>query len=284
MMKLKSLFIAVGVLGCMSLSVNGQVKTPQPSPTAEIEQKIGLTEIEITYSRPGIKGRKIYGELVPFGEVWRTGANAATKIEVKDPIKVAGKDLLPGKYSILTIPDAGEWTIIFNSDPKTSVSNYDQAKDVFRFKVKPKAYAERTESFTIDFANFKDNGADVRLIWENTIVSFPIEVETAKMVQETIDKTLAGPSSRDYYQSARYYAENDMDINKAVEWINKAVELDGEDQKFWVTHWQAKILAKSGDKKGAIKAAEKSLELSKAANYMSYIENNEKLLKELNEK
>ena len=278
---IKQAALSIALIGVTISSGYAQVKTPRPSPNWEIEQEVGLTEVEVKYSRPGMKGRSIFGELVAYDKMWRTGANEATSIKIKDTLMFAGNKVAPGKYSLLTIPGETEWTIILNTDAKTSVNSYKQEKDAARFTVKSQKYTETIETFTIDFSNLTDNSADMRILWENTLVLIPIEAQTDAAVMKSIEKTLAGASSRDYYSSARYYFENDKDIKKAVEWINKAVAMDSADPKFWVLYWQAEILKKSGDKKGAIAAATKSKELAAAAKYDEYVKKNDDLIKSM---
>ena len=281
MKNVKHTLLGLALTGLIALQGFSQVTTPRPSPNCEVEQEIGLTEVEVKYSRPGIKGRKIYGDLVPFGKLWRTGANSATSIKTKDTLMFAGNKLAPGKYSLFTIPGESEWTIVFNKDANASVPQYKQEKDALRFTVKPEKYGETVETFTIEFSNLTDNSANMRLLWENTLVNIPISAQTDAMVMKSIEKTLVGASSRDYYLSARYYFENGKDIKQATTWINKAVEMDAQDPKFWVVYWQAEILKKSGDKKGAIAAAEKSKELAIKAKYDEYVKKNDAIINSL---
>lgn len=279
LMNLKTAGIAVALL-CF-IDTNAQIKTPQPSPFAEVEQAIGLNKVKVSYSRPGVKGRVIFGGLVEYGKLWRTGANQATTLKTNGDITVAGKPLKKGKYSIFTIPGETEWTVIVNSDPTASTSRYAEDKDVIRFTVKPAKTGMKIESFTMMFSNITDNTADWQMLWENTMISIPIKTDVDKAVMAKIESVMAGPTSGDFYVAAKYYYNNDKDIKKALEWINKAVELDGEKQKFWVVHWQALILAKSGDKKAAITAAEKSKALALKAEYEAYVKKNDELIKSL---
>jgi|TARA_B110000483_G_C18104572_1_gene507198 hypothetical protein len=278
-MNLKIIGIAVAML-CFA-SANSQIKTPQPSPTAEIKQAIGLTKVELSYSRPSVKGRAIFGDLVAYGKLWRTGANSATTIKTEGEIMLAGKSLKKGKYSVFTIPGESEWTIIINSDPTASTNKYAEDKDVMRFKVTSTKTASKVESFTMLFSNLTGNSADWQIIWENTMVTIPVKTDVDKEVMATIESVINGPSSRDLYMAAKYYYNNDKDNAKALTWINKAVALDGDDQKFWVVHWQAKITAKSGNKKAAITAAEKSKVLAQKAEYDEYVKKNDDLIKSL---
>lgn len=278
-MNLKFTGIAIAMF-CF-VGASAQIKTPQPSPTAEIEQAIGLTKVEVSYSRPGVKGRTIFGELVAYGKLWRTGANKATTIKTESDIMLAGKSLKKGKYSVFTIPGESEWTVIINSDITASTSKYAEDKDIMRFTVKSSKTVVKVESFTMLFSNLTDNSADWQIMWENTMITIPVKSAVDKEVMAKIESVMSGPSSRDMYVAAKYYYDNDKDIAKALEWINKAVALDGDDQKFWVVHWQAKITAKSGDKKGAIAAAEKSKVLAQKAEYAEYVKKNDELINSL---
>ena len=278
-MNLKFTGIAIAIF-CF-VGASAQIKTPQPSPTAEIEQAIGLTKVEVSYSRPGVKGRTIFGDLVAYGKLWRTGANSATTIKTESDIMLAGKSLKKGTYSVFTIPGESEWTIIINSDATASTNKYAEDKDIMRFTVKSSKTAVKVESFTMLFSNLTNDSADWQIMWENTMITIPVKSAVDKEVMAKIESVMSGPSSRDIYVAAKYYYNNDKDIAKALEWINKAVALDGDDQKFWVVHWQAKITAKSGDKKGAIAAAEKSKVLAQKAEYAEYVKKNDELIKSL---
>lgn len=280
-MNLKSILaFGLGVFAFASINAQ-QVKTPKPSPYSTMSQAVGLNEVKVTYSRPGMKGRTIYGDLVPYGKLWRTGANMATTIEVNGTFMINGNKLEKGIYSLFTIPGENEWEVILNKNEKAFTSDYKQEEDVFRFKTTPAKISDKVETFTLLFSNVKDGSADLDILWENTKVTLNFTVDVDKMVMDQIDKTMKGVSARDLYLSASYYYDNNKDINKAVEWINKSVEMDGDKPKFWVVHLQAKILAKSGDKKGAIKAAEKSKELSIEAKYDSYVKKNDDLIQSL---
>ncbi|UTW63693.1 DUF2911 domain-containing protein [bacterium SCSIO 12741] len=284
---MKNLFAMGALLLALTIQSTGyaqEIKTPRPSPLSTLTQEVGLTEITVTYSRPGIKGRKIFGDLVPYGKMWRTGANSPTKIKFDKKIKLAGNEIEAGEYAMLSIPGESDWEIIINKNLGTYPQNHDPADDVVRFKVSSKKIESAVESFTIDFQAFTADGANMILLWENTAVVIPVEVTASEEVMKTIERVMNGPSSRDLYLSARYYYENDKDISKATDWINKSVEMDQEKPKFWVIHWQAKILAKSGDTKGAIKAAEQSKKLAEEEEYDAYIKMNDELIKELSSK
>lgn len=273
------------ILSLLLTSVSqAQIKTPAPSPGASVKQNLGLDQVSVKYSRPGVKGRKIYGELVPFDKMWRTGANAPTIIKFSGDVTVEGQAIKAGKYAVLTIPGKDEWTIILSNNANARPQTYKEEEDALRIKVKPSAYSETVETFTFNFTDLKSNSLNVQMLWENTSVSFSVESDVESAVMKSIDKTMAGPSADDYYAAAKYYYENDKDLNKAVEWINTSVEMSKDKPKFWVIHWQAKILGKAGKTKEAIAAAELSKKLATEAKYDAYIQKNEDLINELKSK
>lgn len=265
-------------------SLNAQIKTPAPSPEGKVSQMIGLTNVTVKYSRPGVKGRKVFGDVVPYDQLWRTGANAATIIKFGDAVNIGGTEVAPGKYSIFTIPGESEWVFIINKDAAAQVGSYSQDKDVLRLKVKPVSLPLAFETMTFVFENVKENSATLRLIWDKVAIDIPLATEVDKKVMAAIDKALAGPSAGDYYKSAQYYFENGKDLSKAHEWINKAAELGKDDPKFWVLYRQAQIKEKVGDTKGALAAAQLSKELAAKASYDSYVKMNDEIIARLGSK
>lgn len=278
MKKLLLLFMTCATI----YSVNAQVNAPAPSPFSKLEQKVGLTDVTIEYSRPGVKGRKIFGDLVPFGKVWRTGANARTKITFSTEATVDGQTLQPGSYSIFTIPSAESWDIIFYNDGKNSGTPKELDPEYIAAKTTAKAYPVPfdIETFTIDLNNLSNSGGRLEFIWEKTWVGVDFTVPTDDAVMASISKIMNGPSAQDYFDAAAYYSQSGHDIKMAVKWIDKAVEMTKEKPRFWFIHEQALIHAKSGDTKGAIAAAKASLALAKEAKYDPFIQKNEKVLKE----
>ncbi|WPP51007.1 DUF2911 domain-containing protein [Catalinimonas niigatensis] len=259
-----------------------QLATPAPSPLSTVSQVVGLTKVEIAYSRPAMKGRTIFGGLEPYGELWRTGANAATKISFDQPMSVEGKEIPAGEYSIFSIPGKNEWTIILNKDAKASEAAYKEAEDVTSFTVKPEKLSKPVESFTIMFSDVKDNSAKINIIWEKTQVQFGIkDPDVDQQVMAQIEKQIpsAGNNDNVYFAAASYYFENGKDLKKAAEWIDKSVELNSE--KFWVMHLQAKIHAKLNNKQKAIAAAQKSKELAEKAGNPDYVKLNDTLITSL---
>lgn len=263
-----------------SLWAQAQIKVPAPSPTVTLMQEIGLTKIELRYSRPGMKGRKIFGKLIPYGKVWRTGANQNTRLTFYEPVTIGGKTFAKGQYALHTIPGKNEWTIILNK--KQGYGNlYDGSQDVHRFKVKPQRTKLTYETCTIDFSNFDKNSADLRIFWENTMVAFRIKTEVDKKVMAQIDQVMKNPErslAQTYYSSARYYLETGRDLNKALEWATKAAKLRPE--AYWMLYYQAKIEAKLKKYKQAIATAKLSIEAAKVRKNPDFIRLNEELIAE----
>lgn len=266
-----------------AFSATAQIKSPQPSPTAEIEQTVGLTKVEIEYSRPGKKDREIFGKLVPFGEIWRTGANAATKIEISDDIKINGKELKKGKYALYTIPGENEWTIIFHNNlSHWGSGDYKEEEDALRITAKPKKIDATIETFTIEFGNFTTTAGKLMLMWDNTVVTMDIETNAMEQVEAQIKSVLLdGPDAGAYAAGADFYLEKGENLEQALTWINKAIEKKPE--AFWYIHRKANVLAKMGKKKEAIATANKSIEVAKAnkGGDFGYIARNEELIKGL---
>ena len=274
-MKLLSIFVACALLCSTAFSQNN-LKVPAPSPATTIKQDFALSSVEVNYSRPSVKGRKIFGDLVPYGKVWRTGANAATTITFGEEVTIGGKKVPAGKYGLLTIPDQNEWTVIISKQTNvTGPSAYKESDDVVRVKAKPEQLPFPIETFMIAFDNIKPTSMDLAILWENTVVSFPITAEVDSKVMTQIDQ-LMKTDNPPYFLAAMYYYENGKDLNKAAAWMDKAIE---ENPKaFWVYHNKANVLAKLGKKKEAAQAATKSIELAKEARNDDYVVLNEKLL------
>lgn len=276
----KLLFFSLLVIFCFSILTNvatAQINMPQPSPPSTLTQKVGLTDVTISYSRPSMKGRKIFGELVPFGEMWRTGANSATTFTFSDEVTLEGKKVPGGTYSLFTIPGQNEWTVILNKNAKASVNDYKQTEDVARFTVQPKKTGSPYETFTIDISDLTLTGATLNIKWENTKASLKMETEVDAKVMAQI-KDRMEPSSNVYFQAAMYYMESGKDLNQAMEWMNKAT---AQNPQYWQLHQKARLQAKMKDIKGAIETAKKSIELAKVAKNNDYVRLNENLLAEL---
>jgi len=277
MKKKLSLLVALAISLC---TVQAQeLRTPQPSPTQEVKQNFGLSAIELSYSRPGIKGRQIFGDLVPYGKVWRTGANSATTLTFGDDVTIGDTKVPAGKYGLLTIPGADEWTVIITKQlDVTSPAAYKQDQDVVRVKVKPETLPFSVETFTISFDDVKSSSVNIGLLWDNVYVALPITTDIDSKISAQIKDIMEG-DNKPYFQAALYYIENGKDLNQAVAWLDKAAiqTPDG----FWIYYQKARALSKLGKKADAITASNKSKELATKAKNDDYVALNDKLQKEL---
>ena len=284
--------ISISLSSCdnVSSSVEGEKKsttklkitTPQPSPKATVEQRVGLTDISVEYSRPGVKGRAIFGDLVPFGKTWRTGANSNTKVTFSSDVSIDGQTLNAGSYGLYTVPNENSWEVMFYSESDNSgvPRDWDDTKVVAKTSVEVYSMPMNVETFTITFDDVSGTSAVIGILWEKTYVGIKFEVPTDKLVSETIDAVMAAsPEAGDYYNAAIYYRQQDLDIKKANEWMEKAMSLT-EKPAFWQLRQQSLIYAKMGDTEKAIAVAEKSLELSKKAGNEAYIKMNTQSLAE----
>lgn len=258
-----------------------QVKTPQASPKSTITQMVGLTNVEIVYSRPSAKGRDVFNNLVPFGKLWRTGANENTLITFSDDVVIDGKTLAKGKYALFTTPRADNWEVIFYSDTNNwgNPENWDETKVALRTTAKPEMLNRNVESFTIGINNLDNNFAHLEISWEKTLVAIKFEVPTQKLATASIEKALAGPTAGDYYASAQYFFQSNGDISKALTYIDKALDMS-KDKPFYYFRLKSLIQAKNGDKKGAIATAKISLAGAEAAKNQDYVKMNKDSIEE----
>lgn len=261
---------------------SAQIQTPSASPSAKLMQTVGLTDITIEYSRPSKKGRELFVEVEKWGQIWRTGANASTKIEFSDDVKIEGKEVKKGKYAMYSIPGKENWTVMLYSDLTLggNVNSYDRTKEVLRFDVKTIVMSEEMESFNFIIDNLKDNSAVIGFMWGNYYIPFSIETEVDSKVMAAIEKTMAGVSRNDYYQAARYYYNTDKDLDQALTWAKAANELAEKEgnPRYWQLRLEAQIQAKKGDyKRAAAKIAESTAAAKKAGNN-GYAEANEKMM------
>lgn len=276
---LKKLITVAAFAICISAGAQ-QIKTPAPSPTQTIKQDFGVSSLELTYSRPNMRGRKIFGDLVPFGKVWRTGANAATRIKFADDVVIGGTQIKAGDYVLYTIPNPNEWEVIINKGINNwGIDGYKQEEDVARIKVKPTKLNDAVETFTMQFENVKAGSTDLNIMWEKTAVTVPINTDIDSKVMAQINNAM-NKDNRPYAQAAAYYLETGKDLNQAVIWYDKAIEQNPK--AYWIYHQKANALAKLGRKDEAKTTAQKSMELAKAQNNQDYVTLNEKLLAELN--
>jgi hypothetical protein len=258
------------------VSTQGQsLRVPSPSTTQTIKQEFGLGSIELSYSKPNMRGRNIFGDLVPFGAVWRTGANNATTLTFSDEVNIGGTKIPAGKYGLLSIPGASEWTIIISKQTDvTSPSAYQQNMDVVRLNVPAVSLPFAIESFMITFEKIRSNELDLMILWDQTMVSFPIKADIDSKIMTQIDN-LINNDTKPYYNAAMYYMDNGKDLNKAASWLEEATKQTPN--AYWVWYQKARCLSMIGKKAEAKVASNKSLELAKAAKNPDYVTLNEKL-------
>jgi tetratricopeptide (TPR) repeat protein len=278
---MKKFILLASFAACLSLgSASAQsIPFPQPSPAATISQKFATSKIELSYSRPSAKGRKVFGEVVPFGKFWRTGANSATTINFGEDVKINGTDVKAGKYGLLSYPGESEWTIILTKDlTVTSEDAYKKENDVARFTVKTEKLNDYCETFTIELNNIRNDAADLVIKWEQTTVRLKIMSFYDDRITKQIGDVM-GKDSRPYFGAANYYYENNKDLNQALVWVNKAVEANPK--AYWVLLLKAKIQKGLKDYNGAIETSNKSIELAKEGNDEAYQKSNERLQAEI---
>ena len=263
-----------------SLATQAQIQTPSASSHAMMEQVVGLTTVKVDYSRPNMRGREVFGNLVPYGKIWRTGANATTKFTVDKPVVIADKELAKGTYSIYTIPGEDMWEVIlYTDDANPLLTEFEDSKVALRTMVETVDMPMNMETFTIVIDDVMTDSAVLSILWANTIVPIKFNVLTDKEVLASIDQTLSGPASGDYFNAAVYYLNSGKDIDKAKTWMDKAMSMN-KNPRFWELRQQSLVLAKAGDKKAAIEAAKKSLAGAKEAGNADYIKMNTDSLKE----
>jgi hypothetical protein len=271
------------LMTCVTIySVQAQIETPQPSPSAKLEQKVGLTDITIEYSRPGVKGRKVFGGLVPYGEMWRTGANKNTIVTFSTDATVDGQTLKAGSYAIFTKPGKETWDVYFYTDTENwgTPQNWDDSKVAAKTNVKSYSVPFDVETYAMDINNITNGGGHLEMIWEKTYVAVPFTVPTDDAVLKSISNVMGGPGVNDYYSAAVYYLQENKDIEKAKMWIDKAIDMTKSKPRFWMLRQQSLIHAKAGNTKSAIAAAKQSLELAEKAGNKGYIKMNQDSLKE----
>lgn len=267
-------FIAISA---MSLTSQAQLKTPAPSPLQTIKQSFALSEIGIEYSRPSAKGRVIYGDVVPFGKIWRTGANGATKITFGEDVKVEGQNVAAGTYALYSIPNKDSWELMLYKDLTLggNTGDYKKENELIRFTVKPTALTEKVETFEVNVANITANTANIELNWENTRVAFSVVADIDTKIMKNIEKNVIN-DSRPYYQAASYYYENNKDLKLALEWADKAVSQNPK--AYWVLLLKAKIQAKANDKKGAATTAAQVVTIAKEEQDDAYVKMAEQII------
>lgn len=269
--------IAASALFVSINSATAQLKLPPASSTQTVTQGLGTSKVSLTYQRPSANGRTIFGGLVPFDQVWRTGANNATAITFDSEVTVNGNKVSAGTYGLFTIPSKGEWTIILNKTAQQwGAYQYKEEDDILRFKVKPAKLKDKVETFTISFDNVTTKSLDVSLAWEKSKVSFPVQVDQSAEIMASIDEAMKG-EKKPYFQAAQYYFNNDLDIQKAAEWVKEADK--GNVSAPHLKYWKSRILLKAGDKAGAAQAAQEGIDIATKANNSEYVKLNTQALK-----
>lgn len=260
-----------------------RISTPAPSPASTLEQKVGLTDVTVAYSRPSMKGRTIFSDLVPYNKVWRTGANGRTKVTFSTDVTIDGNTLEKGTYAIFTKPNAKNWDVYFYTEHKGNGApqELDMAKVAAQIRVDVLKMPMDVETFTITIDDLTSTSALLGFLWEDVYVGVPFTVPTDKNVMASINEVMKGePNANAYYSAAVYYLDSDKDINQALTWVDKAMEMTKDDPKFWMLRQQSLIHAKAGKTETAIAAAKKSLELAEKAKNDAYIKMNKASLKE----
>ncbi len=268
--------------------VEAQVKTPAPSPKAKIEQVVGLTNVEIEYSRPSSKGRNVFGDLVPYGKLWRTGANKNTTVSFSEDIMIGGQALKKGKYALFVTPKADVWEVIFYTDSENwgTPEKFDDAKVALKTTATPENLAKKVETFTMNIGALDNDSAQLEISWEKTMVAIKFEVPTKKTALASIEKTLAGATAGDFFSAGQYYNQSNGDMTKALEYVNKAISMTpaGKDIPFWYQRQKSLIQAKLNDKKGAIETAKLSLAGATKDDNQDYVKMNNDSIAEWSKK
>lgn len=280
---MKKIFVLLAIATVSFLQA--QLKTPAASPKTTIQQTVGLTEVTLEYSRPSAKGRTIFGDLVPFGKLWRTGANQNSMVTFSEDVVIDGKTLKKGKYAIFVTPKADNWEVVFYTDIENwgTPEVWSEDKVAVRTNVKPEQLNRNVETFTISINNLDNNFAHLELSWEKTIAAVKFEVPTQKTAMANIERVLSGPTASDFFSAAQYYYQSNADQTKALAYINKALEMSAE-KPFWYTRLKSLIQAKVGDKKGAIETAKISLAAAEAAKNADYVKMNKDSINEWSKK
>ena len=272
--------LSIAALLTLSGPLNAQITMPAPSTTASVKQPVGMAEITLDYSRPSAKGRKIMGEIVPFGAMWRTGANQPTKFTTTDSLTVMGKGLPKGTYVIMTKPGKDAWEVMFNKNPKANATDETAlfpADNVVSISVPTMKTGMMVETFTMGIGNITNTSASLDIMWENTAISIPFTNDIDSKIMAQIKQKLDGPTQSDYFAMSQYYFESGKELAKSLEFADKAL---AKGERFWMLRHKSLVQAKMGDKKGAIDTAKKSLAAATEAKNGDYIRMNEKSIAE----
>lgn len=272
---MKKLVLAAAFI--FAVNVQAQIKTPQASLQAEIEQTVGLTKVDVDYFRPAKKGRLVFGDLVPYGKVWRTGANQNSTVTFDTDVEIAGKTLAAGKYALFTIPKAESWEVIFykSTDNWGLPKTWNDADVVLKTAIKPETLTKDVEYFTLALNPINNEEATLDISWEKTLVSIPFKVPTHKLAMKSIEANLnEGSKASDYYAAGVYLFNSKADVKKALEYVNKSLAMQNGEAPFYMLRQKSLIQAANGDKIGAIATAKKSLEASEKAGNEDYVKMN----------
>ena len=255
---------------------------PAPSPSAKLETKIGLTDVSVEYSRPQKRGRDLFSTdgLVPYGEVWRTGANQATKVTFGGDVMVAGNEVPAGSYAVLTKPMADKWEVMFFPYQSGSWNSYVDQTPALTYSADVMTMDPASEAFTIEVNNYTSEGAHLTMAWGKTAVAVPVTTNSKEQVMASIERVMAGPSANDYFNAATFMAEDGGDAKKGLEYIRKANSLTSDKPRYWYLRREAAILSQLGMKQEAVEVAKKSLALAKEAGNMDYVRLNEAIIEE----
>lgn len=281
-MSRKGLFFAIGIITICLMAgsvttLKSQINFPKISPKCVIQQQVGLSEIEVVYSRPSMRGRVIIGNIVPYGRIWRVGANESTKFKISDDATINGAHLPKGEYALYAFPEKEEWTVVFHKNTThwgDGRKKYNPKEDALRIKVKPTRITENQESFQIDFDNFTHQSAEMQWKWEHSQIAFTITFDThAKVMQEIAEQIKVNPTADTYYQSARYLQEQNLEPRQAQEWLQKAHELAGD--KYYIHRVRSLVEAQLGNYSLAIQHAQKSKQIAEELGKDEFVRMNE---------
>ena len=276
-MKKLNLCVVILLLAAITFKTNAQTpRIPEASSTQTIIQDFGLGKITITYSRPNVKGRVIFGGINPYGQVWRTGANAATTINFTENVVMEGHSVPAGTYSLFTVPDKDQWIVILNKVVKQwGAYSYKQSEDFLRFTEKPVILDEKRETFTIQFANATTQSNDLHLVWDHTAISIHMQTDDDAKITANIEELMKGDRKPYYFNAIQYYYENNKDMKKALGW---ALEAEKVDPGTWYKLWEARIRLKMGDKAAAIAAAQEGIKMAQANKDDEYVRLNQAVI------
>lgn len=274
--------LSIAAAVCFFIGVqnsDAQVKLPPASSTQTITQGLGIKNVTLTYQRPNTNGRVVFGELVPYGQVWRTGANNIPNLSFEEEVTIEGHKVPAGTYGLLTVPNTDSWTIILSKNPKQwGAYQYKDSEDFLRFNVASEKLSNKLETFTISFEDVTTKSAKVTLAWENTKAGFNITVDQSAEILASIEEAMQS-EKKPYFQAAQYYFNNNLDPNKAAEWIKAA---DQGNSAPYIKYWKARILAKAGQTAEAKQAAQEGIDMATKSNNQEYVKLNTQVLKNLN--